>query len=150
MIFDQLTRLKTYEGISKNIDFAIEYLLNNDISILPDGSYPIDGEKVIVNVMSYATKTLHEAAFEAHRKYIDIQILIGGEERCYCAPLDTLIASGSFDEEKDIGFYEGQAGVSFPLKTNNFVIFFPHDAHMPSCDLTGKSHVRKVVVKISL
>jgi len=148
MIFDQLDKLKIYKGISKNIDCAIDYLLDNDISILADGSYPIDTDNVIVNVMSYATKTLPEAAFEAHRKYIDIQILIRGEERCYYAPLDTLVASGSFNEEKDIGFYEGKEGGSFPLKPDNFAIFFPHDAHMPSCDLIGKSEVRKVVVKI--
>lgn len=148
MIFDQLDKLKIYKGISKNIDFAIDYLLDNDISVLADGSYPIDGDDVIVNVMSYATKSLPEAAFEAHRKYIDIQILIRGEERCYYAPLDALVASGSFNEEKDIGFYEGHEGGSFPLKPDNFAIFFPHDAHMPSCDLSGKSEVRKVVVKI--
>jgi len=149
MIFDQLTKLKTYKGISRNIDIAIEYLLNNDVSILSDGSYPIDEKNVIVNVMSYGTKKLSEAAFEAHRKYIDIQILIQGEEKCCYSPLENLLASGSFNEEKDIGFYKGQERGSFPLRPDNFVIFFPHDAHMPSCDLTGKSQVRKVVVKIA-
>lgn len=150
MIFDQLDKLKIYRGISKNFDFAIDYLLNNDFSILEDGSYPIDRDKVIVNVMSYWTKPLPEASFEAHRKYIDIQILIQGEEKCHYAPLDALVASGSFNEEKDIGFYEGSENAAFELKPDNFAIFFPHDAHMPSCDLAGRSQVRKIVVKIAV
>jgi biofilm protein TabA len=100
--------------------------------------------------MSYETKKLSLTAFEAHHKYIDIQLLIQGEERCYYAPLQGLAASGSFDEQKDIGLYFGHEGISFPFSLDNFVIFFPHDAHMTSCNLHGKSKVRKVVVKVAL
>jgi biofilm protein TabA len=150
MILDKLSKLGTYSGISANMNTAIEYLLSNDIRILSDGSYPIEGDNVIVNVMSYETKKVAAAAFEAHRKYIDIQILIQGEELCYYSPLQDLVASSPFDEQKDIGFYTGHDGVFFPLTLDNFAIFFPHDAHMPSCEFHGKDKIRKVVIKIAI
>ena len=149
MILDQVSNLRLYKGISKNIDVAIEYLRKNDVCALPDGRHAIDGDVVYVQVMSYQTKPLAEATFEAHRRYIDIQILIEGEELCYYAPLQGLVASLPFDQGKDIGFYKGAEGSSFPLRPGTFALFFPHDAHKPSCDFKGRSPVRKAVVKIA-
>jgi beta-galactosidase beta subunit len=31
-----------------------------------------------------------------------------------------------------------------------FAVFFPHDAHKPSCDWEGKRKLRKVVVKVAV
>ncbi|HWP68788.1 MAG TPA: YhcH/YjgK/YiaL family protein, partial [Rectinemataceae bacterium] len=88
--------------------------------------------------------------YEAHRDYIDIQILLSGEELCYWTPLQGLTPRNAFDEGNDIGFYDGQGGVSFPLTPDTFAIFFPHDAHKPSCNLARKCEVRKVVIKIAI
>jgi YhcH/YjgK/YiaL family protein len=150
MIFDRVSELKTYKGISKNLDAAIEYLVGIDVETLQDGEYPIDGDEVVAKVMSYDTKPLSDMVFEAHRRYIDVQLPIEGEETCYYAPLRGLAETGPFDEKKDAGLYKGADGMPLVLARGNFAIFFPQDAHMPSRDAKGKSAVRKIVVKVAV
>lgn len=152
MIYDRMDKLKTYKGISKNLDTAIDYLGKNDVKKLPEGKHPIDGDKVIVQVMSYETKDLAAAKYEAHKKYIDIQFVLDGKEACYGTPLENLEPSEPFNTERDLGFYKNGTApeASLPLTPEVFAIFFPHDAHKPSCDLEGKRKLRKVVVKVAI
>jgi YhcH/YjgK/YiaL family protein len=150
MIYDRLDKLATYKGISKNLDTAIDYLGKNKVGGMPEGKHPVDGDRVIVQVMSYETKDLSAAKFEIHKKYIDIQIVLEGKEGCYCRPMEGLEPSEPFITERDVGFLKGEGGAFMPLTPEVFAIFFPHDAHKPSCDWEGKHKNRKVVVKIAV
>ena len=152
MIYDTLEKLGSYKGMSRNLDTAIAYLASNNLDTLEAGKYPVDGDKVLVLAQSYETKTASVAKYETHRKYIDIQFILEGQETCYCAPRETLELSEAFNEEKDIAFYRNPAKdeVSLPLTPGVFALFFPQDAHKPSCDLDGKHTNRKIVVKIAL
>lgn len=150
MIYDTLQNLHRYTGLTRNLDTAMRYLQEKAsvLNALPEGKHPIDGEKVIVQVMTYDTKDLAQARFEAHRKYIDIQFVLEGKEACYARPLEGLEAAEPFNDEKDVGFFRGEGGAFLPLETGVFAVFFPWDAHKPSCDWEGKHKVRKVVVKV--
>lgn len=150
MILDQLESLDCYRGISKGLDTAIDYLQRTDFKALANGSHQVDGDRVLANVMSYETKRLEEGKFEAHRKYIDIQVLLEGEERCCCAPLSLTTELGPFDEDKDIGFLAGPRQTTMQLSSENFAVFFPQDAHMPALDMHEKATVRKVVMKVAV
>lgn len=150
MILDQLEKLDCYRGLSKNLDRAIDFLKMSNMKALSDGSHQVDSDRVLANVMTYETKPLVEGKFEAHRKYIDIQVVLEGEERCDCAPLSAMAESGCFDADKDIGFYTGPRQTSTRLATTNFAIFFPQDAHMPSLNLGEKRTIRKVVMKVAV
>ncbi len=152
MIYDRLDQLKTYLGISRNLDTAIAWLAANDAGKLAMGKYPVDGEKVIVLAQSYETKERTLARFEAHRRYIDIQLVTEGQEQCYATPLSNVGASEPFSAENDIGFYGEPASgeVALPMLPGTFAVFFPQDAHKPSCDLDVKRPVRKIVVKVAV
>jgi YhcH/YjgK/YiaL family protein len=150
MIYDQVKNLALYKGITKNLDAAIEYVLKNDVTKIPDGKHPVVGSDiVIVQVSHNETKNIEDAKFEAHKKYIDIQMVVGGREGCYYLPLDGLSEDGPFIPERDIGFYKGENKICFPLEPGMCAIFFPHDAHKPSCDFEGKkTKSHKVLLKI--
>ena len=150
MIYDQTKSLAGYKGISKNLDAAIDYLLKNDVTKLPDGKHPVVGsDTVIVQVSRYETKNPAEAKFEAHKKYIDIQMVVDGKEGCYYLPLEGLEEDGAFIAERDVGFYKGENTCCFPLEAGMFAIFFPADVHKPSCDYEGKkSKNHKVILKV--
>lgn len=150
MILDQLESLDCYRGISKNLDIAIDYLQKTDLKALTNGSHQVDGDRVLANVMTYETKRPEEGKFEAHRKYIDIQVVIEGEERCCCAPLSLTTELGLFDSDKDIVFLVGPRQTTMQLNPDNFAIFFPQDAHMPSLNMDEKSTVHKVVMKVAV
>lgn len=149
MIYDVIKALASYKGISKNLDAAIDYLLKNDVTKLPDGKHPVVGDAVIVQVSHYETKSPGDAKFEAHKKYIDIQMVAGGREGCYYLPLAGLAEDGPFAADRDVGFYKGEDKSCFPLEAGRFAVFFPQDAHKPSCDYEGKkSNIHKVILKV--
>lgn len=52
MIVGNLKEIARYKGISKNIDTAIDFVLNNDLINLPIGKSEIDGKKRLL----YASK----------------------------------------------------------------------------------------------
>ncbi|MDR3200635.1 MAG: YhcH/YjgK/YiaL family protein [Spirochaetales bacterium] len=150
MIYDQTKKISAYKGISKNLDAAIDYLLKTDVTKLPDGKHPVVGSDVVIAQAShYETKNLSDARFEAHKKYIDIQMVLEGKEGCCYLPLEGLAEDGPFEADRDVGFYKDANASCFPLEAGMFAIFFPQDGHKPTCDFEGKkSKIHKIVMKV--
>lgn len=48
MICDTLEHLGRYRGLHKNLDTALDFLARQDLSALPMGTTPVDGEEVYV------------------------------------------------------------------------------------------------------
>lgn len=84
MIFDHITNLSTYKTLSADIFEGLHFLqqVSPDIAI---GTYQIN-PRVKAIVSEYETKVKNEVGYEAHRKNIDIQYLLRGEERIACLP----------------------------------------------------------------
>jgi YhcH/YjgK/YiaL family protein len=150
MIYDTTNALENYKGISKNLDTAIDYIMKNQFDTLETGAHKIDGDNVIVHIQNYETKDGQTAEYEAHKKYIDIQMTLEGEEYCYYTPLENLVATGPFNEDNDIGFFNSEVdnGIALPLIPHMFSILFPHDAHKPCCTIKKVTPIKKVVIKV--
>ncbi len=58
---------------------AYNFIMNFSISTLKDGCYKL-GNGIVANVMTYITKPISMTYYESHRKYINIQYMIYGEE----------------------------------------------------------------------
>jgi len=145
MIFDKIENLRQYDVVS---DKVLEYILNLEAST-PAGRYVID-EKTYANIEEYNTKSHEKCFFEAHKRYIDIQILLKGQERLDFTNIDGLTVKTPYNDEKDIVFFEEkQESGSVKLQDGYFALLFPHDAHRPQMNLSAVSEcVKKVVVKI--
>ena len=89
--------------------------------------------------------------WEAHRQYVDLQYVVSGEESIGFVHLSRTIP-GEYEAAKD--FLPLQAAADFQIKLvpGDFVVLFPHDAHMPgmSFDPAKPSQVRKIVIKIRI
>ncbi|MBR3977472.1 MAG: YhcH/YjgK/YiaL family protein [Bacteroidaceae bacterium] len=148
MILDSLKNLGSYEALSPNFAKAIEFILKSDLSALPLGRNEICGDLVYANVMEAKPKSKEEARLEIHRKYIDIQIPISGNELMGYTPLAELPAP-DYVESDDAALYP--AGIAardyFNVKNDQFVIFFPQDGHAPAITPVA---LKKVVVKVAL
>ena len=48
----------------------------------------------------------------------------------------------------DIGFFDIEDGVDFPLRKNTFIIVFPYEPHTPGLSLGNQENIRKIVAKI--
>lgn len=132
-------------------DKAFAFLEHNDPALLADGEHPIDGDTLFMSIASLRTKDESLLRFEAHRKYIDIQIPLSGREKFLCAPsLAGMNVAEDLYAASDIAFYTPPAShSSLILDPGHFVVFFPGEAHCPCCAVTpGGEDLRKVVFKI--
>lgn len=144
MIYDRIENIALY-GFDKMVTDFIrslssdteckKYILNDD---------------VYVNVEEYTTKEL--GYFESHRKYLDIQILLDGEEIIEYTPVSGLTIKDEYDESRDIEFFSDGKNTITPLKldTTMFAVFYPQDAHKPQLKFQNCQKVKKAVVKIKV
>lgn len=144
MVVDNLDYLKDYQALHHDMEAVMRFLSSTDLNNLPDGRIMLDGTDCFVNVQTICPKTESEARFEAHRKMIDIQIPLDGDERMGYAPLSVL-AQTPYDENKDIAFYEERPQEFVTVRKGMFAIFFPQDAHAPGVTVTN---LKKVVIKL--
>ena len=150
MIFDHLSNISLYKTVSPDIYEGLTYLQQISPDITP-GTYQIT-PRVKAIVSEYETKVKNEVGFEAHRKNIDIQYLLKGEERIACMPIEKLTETEPYSEEKDAAFYaaEGVVAQTMTIGGGYFAIFFPQDGHMPQLSVDEPEKVKKVVVKVKI
>ena len=149
MIFDHITNLSTCKTLSADIFEGLRFLqqVSPDISI---GTYQIN-PRVKAIVSEYETKVKNEVGYEAHRKNIDIQYLLKGEERVACLPVEKLKETKPYSEEKDAAFFTASIQpIEMTLGDGFFAIFFPQDGHMPQLSVGETKMVKKVVVKVEI
>lgn len=151
MIKDNLLHIDYYNYLSPGIYFALKYLRDTDFSNIENGKYELREGKAYAIVQDYYTKDESEGKFEAHRKFVDIQFIIEGEEKIGYGETSEFKEETEYDEEKDIIFLspnEDTKTESVIVKAGEYAILMPQDAHMPSISTEEKAHVKKVVVKI--
>jgi biofilm protein TabA len=149
MIYDTKENLQSYKGINKNLDLALDYLTKTDLSGMNAGRYEIDGEHVFALVQTPETHPQAQCRWEAHKKYIDIQYLIDGQEIIGFQKTEGMAVSEPYDAEKDIVFFEENGKGFFPrLVSGRFVVCFPTDAHKPLICADEPQPVKKVILKV--
>ena len=152
MIIDYLENSQLYEGIHPLFKKAFDGLSELIERDAEPGKYEIDGDNVFAIVSEYATAAPEEKLFEAHRKYIDLQLIMSGFEECHAAGISDAEATEPFNEENDCGFFaEPDIFDIIPLECGKFAIFYPQDIHRPGISAMDiPSGVKKIVVKILL
>lgn len=147
MIYDTLDHIQQYEGILPGVMKGLHLLADTDFSAWEDGRHAIDGDDLFILLQSYDTKPVNDTP-EAHKKYIDIQYLLSGEERIAVAPVAEMDEEVEARPEGDIWFYRGKTD-DILLTGKRFLVLFPQDAHAPCIAVHGAPvPCRKCVVKV--
>jgi YhcH/YjgK/YiaL family protein len=149
MVTDRLANADLYRALSPRIAAALAYVETTDFTALADGRYDVDGDNIFALVQRYPSKPLSDGRWEAHRKHIDLQVVLSGVEKIGYVSIDQLTAE-PYDENKDLTWLSGEAGQWITLPAGHFTLLWPGDAHMPQIQATGAVDVLKVVVKIKL
>ena len=147
MIFGKKEELNLYKGLSENMAKGIDFLMNFDAS-QPEGKYEVDGNNVYAIITSGKTKLVEEPVYEAHRKYIDLQYIVCGEEDTGYAPIVDCTVTVPYDENGDYLMVKGE-GSEVRVSAGDFYIAFPCDGHRPMCS-KNPGEIRKVIVKIAV
>lgn len=151
MIYDHISNISFYWDLSPNIALALDFLKQMKPDT-PVGEYQIN-HRVKAIVSEYGTKLANECGYGAHRKNIDIQYLLSGEERIACLPIERLKETKPYSAENDAAFYAADNAHQpsyLSILPGYFAIFFPQDGHMPQLCVEKPTNVRKVVIKVEI
>ncbi|MEN7972505.1 MAG: YhcH/YjgK/YiaL family protein [Verrucomicrobiota bacterium] len=147
MILDTLQNAAKYAGLKMGISEAFGFLDQPGLAELPEGKHEILGDRVYAIIARENGRKVSDAQLEGHRKYIDIQYVISGNESMGWAPREGLANSVDYDEEKDFELFEGTPKSIVRVPPGSFAVFLPSDAHLP---LIGDGPIHKVVVKVAV
>lgn len=149
MIYDNLSNIELYKGLSPDIYEGLQFLREADANIA-NGVYQIN-PRVEAIVSEYETKAKNEYGYEAHKKYIDIQCALKGQERVACLPIERMKEEKPYSEEKDAAFYFASVPPQeMVIGDGYFAVFFPRDGHVPQLCVESPQMVKKVVVKVEI
>jgi YhcH/YjgK/YiaL family protein len=148
MIYCKVADLSKYSSISKNIKTAIDFIQSHDLNSLPLGKTIVDGENVFINKSEAETKLAELQRYEAHHKYIDIQIDLAGDEKLYVTNYNNICVQ-EYIAHDDYELYDfSEPDVVVNLNKEFCAIIFSNEIHLP-CIKNTTDAVTKCVVKVS-
>ena len=145
MVIDTIDKLSFYVGLNPLFQDIVDFLKTNDLNKLEEGKHFIKEKDLFVNIQVAKGKTKEEAKLETHRRMIDIQIPLSGEETFGFTPLCDL-PELEYNEEKDIIKYDGPADTYVTCKPGEMAIFFPQDGHAPC--ISQEEGIKKAIFKV--
>ena len=148
MIFDTLKNVDNYKGLGR-VYTALKYLAETDFTKIDLGRYELQGDDIFYMVQSYDTDP-DKTISEGHKKYIDIQFMVEGEEIIGVADIDDEKELTEAKEENDVWFYNCKTE-PLTLSAGKYMVLYPNDLHCPGVATKGKAMTcRKVVVKVKV
>ncbi len=112
------------------------------------GEVPLENGTVAIEQV-YRTRSRSNCFYESHRKYIDVQCVLVGEEIVDVRPIGQLHVDKPYRPEKDvIKYHDPGSGDPIRLGPGQAAVFFPEDGHMPGLLSLEPTLVRKTVVKV--
>lgn len=150
MIYAKNADALAYRGIHPNLDLALEHITPEFLASLRDNQrVELKGDLVYCTRFTYETIPQEESFFEAHRRYLDIHIMVEGEERVDVnCPEDLKLTDAQ--EGNDFYAYQGESWHSTVLKPGEFLVVFPGDAHRIKVQVDGPKTVSKAVFKVCI
>ena len=147
MIFDDLINFENYiifQDKAANKINAFLKTLNQNTTL---GKHVIDGEDIFANIFTYDTRT--EGEFEAHREYVDIQLLLAGEEDIYFDSAIGAQSTKAYEPDCEMFKFTPATAGKCNIRVGNFAVFMPYELHMPNMQSAkGPSTNIKVVIKV--
>lgn len=148
MILAYLTDAYRYAGLHPLLAPLFRYVLQHDLTALPEGRVELVGDSLFLNVSRPTLRSQAEQKLEAHRLYLDVHLPLSGPERIGWSPIAALgPALAPYDPEADCALFAPPAQTYFDLLPGQFCIVFPEDAHAP---IIGQGQLSKVTAKVRL
>lgn len=148
MMSDELRSLPS-AGLHPVLQQALTLAVAANLQEKTPGRYELQGDNIFMNVMQFATQSPEQKKAELHREYIDIQVLLSGEERILFGMTDSARQCEEMHVEDDYQLCSQIADEqAMVLKPGRFVIFMPGEPHKPGCVVKAPMDIKKVVIKV--
>jgi biofilm protein TabA len=148
MIVAPLADASKYYDLHPAFKKVFDFIQQPDFAQLEPNKYELDGDKLFCMVDETTGRAKEDANLEAHKKYIDIQYIISGNESMGWKPTaDCKDVSEEYSVGNDIMFFNDAPTSYNKVPPGSFTIFFPKDAHAP---VIGDGPIKKAVFKIAV
>lgn len=148
MIVTTLKDTVRIESLHPLFKKLFEYVKSHDLLHTEPGRITIDGDNLFINNSEPTCVSQDEQVLEAHRKYIDVHILLSGKERIGWLPLeDCHKCTQPYDEKGDCALYGDKPSTYVDLVPSQVCIVWPEDPHAP---IIGEGKIRKLIAKVKI
>ena len=113
-----------------------------------EGRHEVIDDAVFYLVSTPTTNEEANLRSEFHDRYLDIQIVLSGQEGIALSP--AVSSPHTYQETgPDLIFLDNPAITSrLQLAAGDFAVFYPGEVHRPTCQIGAPARIRKVVFKI--
>jgi YhcH/YjgK/YiaL family protein len=148
MIYDKLTNLALYAFENPRMMSCVQDIKSHLHEQLHDQA--AEAKDFTKNQISFTTTSKKEKRYEAHKKYIDIHIVLEGREYVEVSHIDCLSNQTEYNSQHDIYFGDVTSDVKFTgyLEKGYFLICFPEDTHLVGAHEHIEQEVNKIIYKI--
>ena len=107
MIVAPLAQADRYVAAHPLLAAALDFLRTADWAALPDGRHDLQGDRLFVILARSEGRGREASPLEFHRRYIDVQYVIEGQDSIGWLPLsECRRPRDEFSSDNDVGFYE--------------------------------------------
>lgn len=147
MITGNVNHLELLPYLPAQLKQVIQHVMANFNADSALGKFDVDGENQFVMIFNDSTSPAEERRQELHGKYLDIQIVLAGQEKMVFSNLAAPQGRAEWLEGKDIAFLpleqQGLEEKSFIMNAGDFVVFYPGELHKPMCTVGENAPVKK-------
>jgi len=147
MILDNIKYLSNYIQLIPSLSDIKNYLETVDVNSLELGKNEVN-ESIAVIKIHYLTKPYEERFCEVHEKFLDLHLIISGNEKI---GVQERLRSNVLEYVEEQDYAEAKAELKlFEMNEGDFMILFPHEVHATGIANKDISEVNKLVFKIPL
>lgn len=150
MIFGNIDHAEEFPYLEKGIKECFEYAKSHDLASFEKGSHEIDGDRLFVNIVEYTTTIPEDRFWEAHKKYLDVHVMLHGTEQIDLNFIQNMKLN-EFVEKDDFLPMQGDKNSSVVLKDGDFLICYPSDGHRTAVQAGDKPEIiKKAIFKVRI
>lgn len=148
MILSNLQNSERIEGLHPLFKKFFDYVKGHDLLHTECGRIELDGDRLFINNVNPTCVSAEEQVLEVHRDYIDVHVLLEGEETIGWKALEDLQDEKQpYQKEGDCALYSDRPTSFVTLHPGQFLIVWPEDPHAP---VIGTGKIRKLIGKIKI
>lgn len=149
MIFGNSNQIETYDFLPECLQECIKYAKSHDLLSYEKGSYPIDGERLFVNIVEYDTTAPENRFWEAHKYYLDVHYMLDGQEQIDLNFIQNMDQK-EFVDADDFLPMDGRPNCHVVLTKDDFLICYPDDGHRTAVQVEKPERIKKAIFKVRI
>lgn len=149
MIFGNLHYKSQCDDLDEKLQVCLRYAHDHVLAEYAPGRYEIDDDALYVNISCVQTASPETKMWEAHRAYLDLHLVLSGQERIDLNFIDNMECK-PYVAQDDFLPVAGNRKASVVLDAGDFLVCYPEDAHMPGLHETVPGELKKAVFKIKI